>query len=64
VARCAARACDADPWLACVAPDPAGALGFTVAEATDPLGYCAPKRCTNAEDCPGGACPDGFCRAF
>jgi hypothetical protein len=61
LARCSARACDADPWLACEAPDAAGALGFTVDESPDPLGYCAPRRCRAAGDCPGGSCPDGFC---
>ena len=61
LARCSERGCDGDPWLACEAPDPSGARGFTVAETPDPRGYCAPKRCSGPADCPGGACPDGFC---
>jgi hypothetical protein len=65
--RCLARcdtgvACDADPWLACVAPGGAGTLGFDV-DVDPPAGtYCAPKPCTTAAECgPDGACVGKYC---
>lgn len=58
LAQCSqARACAADPFLACQAPDPSGDLGFTVPGAVPGTLFCAPKRCAHASDCG----PDGTC---
>jgi PKD repeat protein len=56
LARCTGAVCRTDPWLACQAPDKAGDLGFSVAEATDAT-YCAPKRCGVDTECGS----DGTC---
>lgn len=63
VARCAEESdCTADPWLACQPPGGPGDQGFTVDETAAPLGYCAPKSCTEPTECgDGGTCTDGYC---
>lgn len=62
VASCAsADACTLDPLLACEAPGGSGPEGFTVDEPAFALGYCAPRACTEAADCPGGSCTAGHC---
>jgi PKD repeat protein len=63
VARCDAdTACDGDPWLACAAPGGTGAKDFTVDEIASDDGYCAPKPCSEPEDCGlSGSCTAGFC---
>jgi PKD repeat protein len=58
LAQCsAAFACDGDPLLACTASNN-GPLGFTLAPGTPSGTYCAPRRCTSADDC----APSGVCR--
>jgi PKD repeat protein len=50
--------CDRDPLLACTAPNQ-GPLGFTVMGGPPGATYCAPKICSNHEDCgPAGTCHD------
>jgi len=63
VSRCETVAdCTADPWLACQAPGAVGDKSFTVDEAPAPLGYCAPKACTEPGECGlDGDCVSGYC---
>jgi hypothetical protein len=63
LARCeSADACTEDPWLACQAPGGVGDKAFTVDETPAPLGYCAPKACTDGDECGvDGDCVEGFC---
>jgi hypothetical protein len=57
--RCAVGVtCDRDPLLACTPPN-MGPLGFTVPGGEAMVSYCAPKVCSNHEDCgPAGTCRD------
>jgi hypothetical protein len=52
--------CGTDPWIACEAPGAGGAWGFTLVGTGT---VCAPKACSGASDCPGGACVGGHCTA-
>jgi len=62
IARCSLFACDEDPLLACEAPGITADKGFTVDETPAAAGYCAPKRCTSAEQCgQDGACVGNYC---
>jgi PKD repeat protein len=63
VARCdAGEQCTGDPWLACEDAGGAGTKSFTVDEAPNDSGYCAPKRCTLPDQCgPDGTCVSGYC---
>jgi hypothetical protein len=55
-----AHACGDDPWLACEAPGAIGPWGFTL---TGGGTVCAPRSCSGAGDCAGGACVAGHCAA-
>jgi PKD repeat protein len=57
--RCAPEVpCDRDPLLACTPPNQ-GPLGFAVMGTVAGTTYCAPKICTNHEDCgAAGTCHD------
>jgi PKD repeat protein len=67
LARCSpSRPCDHDPALACTTADPLGELGFSILDPGVPATatFCAPRRCTDALDCPSGICDQaagGFC---
>lgn len=54
-----AHPCGDDPWLGCEAPGASGPWGFAGA---GPM--CAPKSCSDANACPGGACVLGHCAAL
>jgi len=55
--------CGTDPWLGCEDPGAGGAWGFTL-DAGAAAQVCAPRSCSGAGDCAGGACVDGHCTAI
>lgn len=62
LARCSSFSCDGDPWLGCESPGITAPQGFTIDEAPDAAGYCAPKRCESDDECgEGGACVADYC---